>query len=101
LIGHELTEDARHVRLLAGIYPRYKPLLREGSRWWIVSGVDFKVGWKGAKFRTKPLEALIRGGVAFRTPEDSPQATPGHEYQLSYEIDPKWLKWSPSISIKE
>ncbi len=47
----------------------YGGLVRKGSKFWNISGIDLEVGANGVKLRTGTLEALLLGGVTFDEPE--------------------------------
>jgi paraquat-inducible protein B len=54
-------------------------LVRNGSKFWNVSGVDVKVGlFRGAEINVESLRSLVAGGIAFATPND-PKSTPAKD----------------------
>jgi paraquat-inducible protein B len=53
------------------IKQRYAKLVRRGSKFWNVSGVDVNVGlFRGVDFNMESLRSLVFGGVSFATPND-------------------------------
>lgn len=54
----------------------YGKLVRAGSKFWNISGIDLEVGANGIKLRTGTLEALLLGGVTFSEPEPNEKSTP-------------------------
>ncbi|WP_027897520.1 PqiB family protein [Zestomonas thermotolerans] len=98
--GFELGALADQVLIRVRIEPRYAPLVRSGSRFWNASGIGVEAGlFKGVRVRTESLEALIAGGIAFASPEDSPPAIPGQTFPLFAEPRDEWLGWAPKISL--
>ncbi|GAA5126863.1 MCE family protein [Luteolibacter yonseiensis] len=53
----------------AFIREEYSSLVKENTRFWNASGVDFDLGADGVKVRTSSLQAIVSGGAAFGTPE--------------------------------
>ena len=51
------------------IEKEHASLLKKNSRFYAVSGITFEGGLSGFKIRTEALSALVKGGVAFFTPE--------------------------------
>ncbi|HET7669662.1 MAG TPA: MlaD family protein [Burkholderiales bacterium] len=82
------------------IYPRYASLVREGSSFWDVSGVNVKGGiLKGVEVEFESLRAFITGGIEFATPPGTARAKPGTVFFLHSEPKKEWLAWSPKIPI--
>ena len=53
---------------------RFTDLVKKGSRFWNVSGVDANVSISGAKVKLESLAALVNGAIAFDSPEESKPA---------------------------
>ncbi len=51
------------------IQKEHASLLKKNSRFYTVSGITLEGGLSGFKIRTEALSALVKGGVAFFTPE--------------------------------
>jgi paraquat-inducible protein B len=82
------------------IFPRYASLVREGSSFWDVSGVNVKAGiLKGVEVEFESLRAFITGGIEFATPPGTGRVKPGTVFFLHSEPKKEWLAWSPKIPI--
>jgi paraquat-inducible protein B len=82
------------------IFPRYATLVREGSSFWDVSGVNVKAGLlKGVEVEFESLRAFITGGIEFATPPGTGRVKPGTVFFLHGEPKKEWLAWSPKIPI--
>ncbi len=98
----QLSTNAQAVEIHLFIKRRFAPLVRMGSKFWNVSGLDVKLGlFRGAEINVESLRSLVSGGVAFATPDDpnDPPAQDGTIYPLYDEPKKEWLKWAPEISI--
>ncbi len=82
------------------IYPRYAALVREGSSFWDVSGLNIKGGiLKGLEVEFESLRAFITGGIEFATPPGTARARQGAVFFLYEEPKKEWLAWAPKIPI--
>ncbi|MBV1929776.1 MAG: MCE family protein, partial [Gammaproteobacteria bacterium] len=104
ITGHDLADEADHVRIYANIDQRYQELVRDSSVFWNISGIELSFGlFKGAKLETNTLENIVGGGIAFATPVTiplAPAARPRTVFEL-YETAPKnWLEWDTKIPFK-
>ena len=82
------------------IYPRYAGLVREGSSFWDVSGVNVKGGiLKGVEVQFESLRAFITGGIEFATPPGTARVKQGTVFFLHAEPKKEWLAWTPKIPI--
>jgi paraquat-inducible protein B len=61
---------------------RFTNLVKKGSRFWNVSGVDADVSLSGAKVKLESLAALVNGAIAFDSPENSSPATADDTFGL-------------------
>jgi paraquat-inducible protein B len=99
-----LSRDATSVNIHVFIKRQYARLVRSGSRFWNVSGVDLNLGlFRGLEIKLESLRSLFVGGIAFATPEDS-TARPlrnGTIFPLHDEPRKEWLLWSPKIPIPQ
>ena len=68
IIGHELAEDGESVLIPIFINAPHDQLIRENTRFWKASGLDFSIGSEGVKVEMDSLAKLVAGGVAFETP---------------------------------
>ncbi len=99
--GITLAETADSVQFSVTIEPRYAALVRQNSVFWNASGVQVDVSlFKGASFRTESLESVLKGGIAFATP-DAPAALalPGARFRLETQPRSEWLDWKPRITL--
>ena len=82
------------------IFPRYANLVREGSSFWDVSGLNIKGGiLKGIDVEFESLRAFITGGIEFASPPGTARAKPGTVFFLYGEPKKEWLAWAPKIPI--
>jgi paraquat-inducible protein B len=98
----ELSRDATLVHIHLFIQQRYARLVRAGSRFWRVSGVDVNVSLlRGVEINIESLRSLITGGIVFATPDDpnSPPAKDGTIFLLHEKPREEWLEWAPRIPI--
>jgi paraquat-inducible protein B len=99
--GSELGPDATRVHIHLFISRRYARLVRIGSRFWSVSGVDVNVSLlKGVEINVESLRSLAAGGIAFATP-DNPDglAKDGTIFVLHEKPQKEWLLWTPTIPL--
>ncbi len=98
----QLSNDAKVVNVNVFIRQRYAGLVRTGSKFWNVSGVDFNAGlFRGIELKIESLRSVVAGGVEFATPED-PESKParnGMAFPLYSEAKKEWLEWSRKINI--
>jgi paraquat-inducible protein B len=101
IVDAELSRDASSAHIGAFIEQPYTRLVRIGSRFWSVSGLDVNVGlFKGLDIRLESLRSLAVGGVAFATPDaGAPAAKAGTTFVLHEEPDKAWLAWTPKIPL--
>jgi paraquat-inducible protein B len=97
-----LSSDGRSVRLLVSINQPYARLIRENTKFWDASGLKASLGFLFIKVPTETLESLVRGGLAFATPDNRDMGAPvkpGHEFKLNKVSRREWLRWTPSLSL--
>lgn len=98
----QLSASATTVDIYVFIRQRYASLVRDGSKFWNVSGVDVSIGLlRGVEVNMESLRSLVAGGTAFATP-DGPKAKPakdGTVFQLYDKPQKEWLEWTPAIPI--
>lgn len=79
---------------------QFEHLVRKNTVFWNVSGVDVSIGITGAKIKAGTVDSIVRGGIAFATPESSPLEGLAKEKSafFLYEIaQPEWLEWRTPI----
>jgi len=98
----QLSTDAKVVNVNVFIRQRFAGLVRSGTKFWNVSGVDFNAGlFRGVEVRLESLRSLVAGGIEFATPDD-PESKParnGMAFPLYAEVKKEWLDWSPKINV--
>jgi paraquat-inducible protein B len=101
VVDAELSRDATAAHVNAFIEQPYARLVRIGSRFWSVSGLDVHVGlFKGLDISLESLRSLAIGGVTFATPDaETPPAKPGTIFVLHEQADKEWLTWTPKIPV--
>jgi paraquat-inducible protein B len=100
--GCDLSSDAVAVAIHVLIKQRYAKLVRNGSKFWNVSGLDVSVGlFRGLEVNMESLRSLAVGGIAFATP-DVPKDLPardGTAFLLYNKPEKEWLEWTPKIPL--
>lgn len=99
---HRLADPADQVEIELRIEPQYAHLVRAGTRFFSVSGLQVDAGlFRGLNVNIAPLETLIAGGIGFATPstEDQP-AAPYDRYALYSRAEPEWLEWRPRLRMQ-
>ncbi len=96
-----LAADGSAVEARACVRPPFRELLRERSQFWNVGGIELDAGWlKGLSIEVATAEDLLRGGVAFATPDDGGAVVvDGHRFQVAAKADEDWREWSPSLPL--
>ncbi|MGR5237782.1 MlaD family protein [Vibrio alfacsensis] len=82
------------------IQPKYAYLVRQNSVFWNVSGIDVSIGLTGANIKAGTIDSLVRGGIAFSTPEQSqilPAAKSDHSFYLYPKAEDDWAHWRTAI----
>ena len=96
----DLAPNALSADVHVVIYPRFAALVREGSSFWDVSGLNVKGGvLKGLDVQFESLRAFITGGIEFATPPGTRRAKPGTVFFLYGEPKKEWLGWAPKIPL--
>lgn len=75
-------------------------LVRENSVFWNISGVDVTIGLSGANIRSGTVDSLLRGGIAFATPENKqllPPAKADRTFLLNEQALDEWTQWQTAI----
>ena len=96
----DLSPDATAAQVQVFIAQRYERLVRLGSRFWTVSGVDVNFGlFRGLEINIESLRTLVAGGIAFATPDDAPPAKDGTLFLLHDKPQAEWLEWRPKVPV--
>jgi hypothetical protein len=99
-----LSPDATGVDLQLFISQRYAPLVRDGSKFWKISGVEISGGlFRGLEFKLESLSTLVTGGIEFATPEYADGASARKEtgFELCDEPQKEWMTWALRLPIKK
>ncbi|PWC23062.1 mammalian cell entry protein [Brenneria roseae subsp. roseae] len=86
IASYQLRDDGKGINLQVFIDTPYDRFVTPDTRFWNVSGMDLSVGANGFRLRTQTVAAIMAGGIAFYTPENSQKArqTPSKtEYVLA------------------
>ena len=97
----ELGRDSTTAQAHAFIDQRYARLVRVGTRFWDVSGLDVRLSlFRGVEVSLESLRSLAAGGIAFATPDaSSPPAKEDTIFVLHDKPEKEWLSWAPNISL--
>jgi paraquat-inducible protein B len=71
VLGWDLGTMAESVTIHAFIRAPFDQYVRDGSRFWNASGVSLHLGAEGVQLQLESLKALLLGGIAFDSPEES------------------------------
>jgi paraquat-inducible protein B len=71
VLGWDLGKMADSVTIHAFIRAPFDQYVRANSRFWNASGISVQLGAEGVQLQLESLTALLLGGIAFDTPEDS------------------------------
>jgi paraquat-inducible protein B len=103
VVTHNLSADFKNVYIFIDIDEAYRPIIRENTKFWFVSGTKIEGSlFSGVSVSTESLEALLSGGIAMATPENSQMGEPvqdNHQFTLHEEADKEWLDWQPEIVL--
>ena len=95
-----LASDGGAVEARVHIEKAYAQLVREGTRFFSVGGLEADVGLTGVSLEVESLAALIIGGVALATPPDAGEIVhAGHRFVMDAEPPEDWLTWQPMAVI--
>ena len=96
----DLAPSATSADVHVLVFQRFAPLVREGTAFWNVSGVNLKGNiLKGIEVDFESLRSLVTGGVEFATPPNAARAKPGTVFFLHEQPKKEWLAWAPQIRI--
>ncbi|WP_063662080.1 MlaD family protein [Aliivibrio fischeri] len=95
-----LGDLSDRIIITIGIHSEFAYLVRENSVFWNVSGVNMSIGLSGAKVQAGTVDSILRGGIAFSTPDDEtlkPQAKAHKSYLLHKTAEEDWALWNTAI----
>lgn len=79
VLERSLSDDGRTVSLAIFIRAPFHQFVRNGTQFWIDSGIDIEAGAEGVNVRTGPLVSLLSGGISFKVPTGASDNEPGEE----------------------
>ncbi|HTI02293.1 MAG TPA: MlaD family protein [Acidisoma sp.] len=85
ILGWDIGDMAREVTIHAFVRAPYDAYVQDDSQFWNASGLSINLGAEGVQVQVQSLNALLLGGVAFSTPDESTQnaeSAPNHEFPL-------------------
>jgi len=68
VVDYELDKSREHVLVHAFVRKPYDALVRDGSHFWNISGIDATMGVDGLRLRSPSLLTMMLGGIAFDSP---------------------------------
>jgi paraquat-inducible protein B len=69
VIGYQLAQDAGSVDVEIFVSAPHDTRVREDTRFWNASGIDFSLSAEGVKVDTQSFLSVLLGGVSFDTPD--------------------------------
>jgi len=95
--GARLAKGFDQVFISIRVAPPYAALIRQGTQFWNVSGIEVRAGlFSGVRIRSEALASLIKGGIALATPpgaEAGNKASDGAHFTLHDEMKKEWRCW--------
>jgi paraquat-inducible protein B len=85
IVSSDLDKEGDTVILQVFVRSPYDKFVRNNTRFWHSSGIDFKLDANGLRVNTESMISILMGGIAFDTPldaEDMPQAEKNHHFTL-------------------
>ena len=79
IMGYTLSPQDRAVSVAIFVRAPYDGLVREKTRFWRSSGIQFSAGAEGFKLQTESLRTLALGGVVLDMPPDDQAGAPARE----------------------
>jgi paraquat-inducible protein B len=90
VLGWDIADMADSVTIHAFVRAPFDRYVHDGSRFWNASGASLELGPKGVQIQLESIRAVLLGGVAFDTPQETrqtPVSTPNHEFELYTDRD--------------
>lgn len=88
ITSYSLDADGKGVTLRVFINAPYDKYVQADTRFWHASGVDVSLGTDGVKVNTQSVVAILIGGLAFQTPDETtgqPEAAVRTEFMLFHD----------------
>jgi paraquat-inducible protein B len=71
VLGWDVGEMAREITVHVFVRDPFDKYVRDNSRFWNASGAKVQLGANGIQLQVESLRAVVLGGIAFETPDDS------------------------------
>ncbi|WP_158747491.1 intermembrane transport protein PqiB [Acidisphaera sp. L21] len=85
VLGYQLPEGNGPIDVNVFVRAPYDKWVRSGTRFWNASGLSVELGGSGVHVELESIQAVLSGGVAFSTPEDS-RETPSAASDASFRL---------------
>jgi paraquat-inducible protein B len=82
VVSYKLDEDGQAVTIEVFVHDPHHKLVRENTRFWNASGLDFAIDANGIRVDTESFASLMIGGIAFDTPVGQEAGEPVEENQV-------------------
>jgi paraquat-inducible protein B len=93
-----LSEHADKVLVTVFIQEEYKRLVRKNSIFWNAGGIGTKLNLFGVKVKTESVKTILKGGIAFATPDEpEEQAEENSVFELYKSPKKRWLEYAPKL----
>lgn len=80
--GYELMPDGEQIQIYGQVERRYQHLINASSRFWNMSGIDFRASLDGINLRTGTATTLLQGGIAFISDPKVRKPAPENGFEL-------------------
>ncbi len=87
VLDYHLPEGNGPISVHVFVRAPYDKWVRTGTRFWNASGLDVEFGGAGIHLELQSIQAVLSGGVAFGTPEDS-RETPSAKQDAEFSLFP-------------
>ncbi len=77
-----LSDDHQSVEVTIAIEPKYNGLVKRASRFWNTSGIKASFDLSGVKVESSGVAAMLIGGIAFSSPQNSADADEYSSFRL-------------------
>ena len=85
VLNYHLPEGNGPITVNIFVRAPYDKWVRAGTRFWNASGVNVQLGGQGIHIELESIQAVLSGGVAFGTPDDS-RNTPSAAADTQFEL---------------
>jgi paraquat-inducible protein B len=70
VVAYDIGKDAESINFKVFVHAPYDRKVRENTRFWNATGLDFSLTAQGIKVDTESLTSILIGGIAFASPEN-------------------------------